>query len=1110
MKQLTIGLYLITLNEEDNIRKVLESAIDYVDAIYLTDTGSTDKTIEIAERVAKRYKKYLKVSKLNLKPFDFAKARNYNFSTGETDWDLWIDADDTLEGGENLRNNIEVADAKGYTGLTMKYRYQVDEKGIDKVAHPKLRAVKHGMYEWTSKAPIHENLFILPGNERKRREAYTSEVVIRHWKDAQGMIKSGERNLRMLIELEEREKKQGIEDPRTVFLLARENHAMWKISGENKYRDTSEKYINRYMELQKRGGEVMTAATFLFDIYRSQGHIDKCEQAAHAAVMAHPEHPLGYLFVAKYYSFIGNYSEVINWVNQSLRRELSETDPTVASEKGLMREAALLLSEAYMEVHEYEKAHNALKKYVDIADQNEMEELQKRVEIISAEELKHKVMKGFTVMANVALQDNKLDKVMPLIETLPQLLQWSKETSNLKRKIGLADQHPEGTVAIFCGGSFEEWDQDSLKRGLGGSETAVVEMARLWSEAGYKVTVYNGVEESKTFGRVTYTNFQDINVADVFDIFIAWRNPIIASKFNINARKRFLWLHDVPSPLDYPDNVIASYDKIIVLSNHHRNFLPHIPDEKFYISSNGINVEAIAKVEKRLTKSGKLNVREPHKVFYASSPDRGLEYLLDEWPNVLKEVPDAKLYWAYGWDTFDALRKGDPVAMKWKDDMVAKMEKLGVIQLGRIGKDELYEHYLTSQIWAYPTQFDEINCIVSQEAQAGGAYPVCTNFAALKEFVLVEGGKVEDRKDFTAKLIHHLKFNTVLTRDFVEEARKKFSWEVTAKAWMNDLFYGDKLEIKEPLVSVVCITIRPGYLRLLREQVEKQTYKNLELVIVDGRYEENWKEVAEYMKDFKYPYIHVPDVERDKSKYPYGIFHADNAALNIVNGEYIVFLQDFIIMPEDGVEKYVNLFKVYPDALISGVDTRNKPLVITEKNPMEEVAFVNKRASLPRSIDIFKGEKYAVGEEQFKSPRIRIGKAKRITGEPMEWELNYAAAPTSRLKELGGFNLDWDKGFGYDNTEMALRHLYLDGDIVIDETNQCIALSHWDLFDENDSEGVPHRNKKTNDKRYWSYLRFLSQKSDVKVKLRLDPPNYPDNILLKIKKWKKQQNLKNK
>ena len=86
----TISLCTIVKNEEKFITQCLESVKNVVDEIVLVDTGSTDNTIEIAERYD---------AKVYIHPWQnsFSEARNYalQFVTGE--WILHLDADEELE-----------------------------------------------------------------------------------------------------------------------------------------------------------------------------------------------------------------------------------------------------------------------------------------------------------------------------------------------------------------------------------------------------------------------------------------------------------------------------------------------------------------------------------------------------------------------------------------------------------------------------------------------------------------------------------------------------------------------------------------------------------------------------------------------------------------------------------------------------------------------------------------------------------------------------------------------------------------------------------------------------------------------------------------------------
>lgn len=81
-----ISVLILTFNEEINLADCLES-VPWRDDIFVIDSGSTDRTLEIANQ----YK-----AKIVRRPFDgYAKQRNYGLSQNfENEWILMLDADE--------------------------------------------------------------------------------------------------------------------------------------------------------------------------------------------------------------------------------------------------------------------------------------------------------------------------------------------------------------------------------------------------------------------------------------------------------------------------------------------------------------------------------------------------------------------------------------------------------------------------------------------------------------------------------------------------------------------------------------------------------------------------------------------------------------------------------------------------------------------------------------------------------------------------------------------------------------------------------------------------------------------------------------------------------
>jgi len=123
------------------------------------------------------------------------------------------------------------------------------------------------------------------------------------------------------------------------------------------------------------------------------------------------------------------------------------------------------------------------------------------------------------------------------------------------------------------------------------------------------------------------------------------------------------------------------------------------------------------------------------KIWWQSSYDRGLLYLLKMWPKIREAYPEATLDICYGWDLFIKAHSNNPERMRWMNKVSDLMNQPGIIHHGKVGQDKLRELRKQCGIWAYTTDFDEINCIGALEAQDDGVVPCVINKAALKETV---------------------------------------------------------------------------------------------------------------------------------------------------------------------------------------------------------------------------------------------------------------------------------------------------------------------------------------------------------------------------------------
>ena len=120
-----INLVMIVKNEERSLRKCLQAAKPLVDQIIIVDTGSSDKTVDIAEDMGAVIRKF---------PWgnDFAAARNFALSQSDADWNLVLDADEYIRPGSSrgrLEQVLSSRKGKWLGGITL-YDSYPDEGGI--------------------------------------------------------------------------------------------------------------------------------------------------------------------------------------------------------------------------------------------------------------------------------------------------------------------------------------------------------------------------------------------------------------------------------------------------------------------------------------------------------------------------------------------------------------------------------------------------------------------------------------------------------------------------------------------------------------------------------------------------------------------------------------------------------------------------------------------------------------------------------------------------------------------------------------------------------------------------------------------------------------------
>lgn len=163
----TISLCMIVKNEEKLLARCLDSIADLMDEIIIVDTGSTDRTKEIAARYTDKIYDFEWIN-------DFSAARNFAFSKAGMEYIYSADADEVLdeENREALKKLKETL-LPQIDIVQMYYANQLSFGTIynyDKELRPKLFK-RLRTFIWAE--PIHEQVILEP-------VIYDSDVVIMH------------------------------------------------------------------------------------------------------------------------------------------------------------------------------------------------------------------------------------------------------------------------------------------------------------------------------------------------------------------------------------------------------------------------------------------------------------------------------------------------------------------------------------------------------------------------------------------------------------------------------------------------------------------------------------------------------------------------------------------------------------------------------------------------------------------------------------------------------------------------------------------------------------------------------------------------------------------
>ncbi|NGP43865.1 glycosyltransferase family 2 protein [Bacillaceae bacterium SIJ1] len=253
-----ISLCMIVKNEEEVLGDCLESVKGIADEINILDTGSTDRTKEVAARFTDRIYDFEWVD-------HFAKARNAAFAKATKPYILWLDADDLLLEKDRVKLlALKKQLAPEVDAVSMFYHTMFDENGNVSFEYRRNRLVKReNGFRWHG--AVHEYLAV-------GGHIVESDIAITHQKNKKTNQLPKDRNLKIYERMLEKNEEM---TPRDLYYFANELK-------DHQQAERSNQFYEKF--LQTKNGWVedkIRACLCMSDNYKQQG--DK-EAALHAVL----------------------------------------------------------------------------------------------------------------------------------------------------------------------------------------------------------------------------------------------------------------------------------------------------------------------------------------------------------------------------------------------------------------------------------------------------------------------------------------------------------------------------------------------------------------------------------------------------------------------------------------------------------------------------------------------------------------------------------------------------------------------------------------------------------------------------------------------------------
>lgn len=117
----SLSIIILTRNEENDIEAAVQNAWQCADEVLVVDSGSTDRTVELAKKNGARVV-------FRAWDNDFAAQRNFALSQTEADWVLYLDADERMN--DELARAVKKVVSANSSEAGGKKQYRMQRKSV--------------------------------------------------------------------------------------------------------------------------------------------------------------------------------------------------------------------------------------------------------------------------------------------------------------------------------------------------------------------------------------------------------------------------------------------------------------------------------------------------------------------------------------------------------------------------------------------------------------------------------------------------------------------------------------------------------------------------------------------------------------------------------------------------------------------------------------------------------------------------------------------------------------------------------------------------------------------------------------------------------------------